>query len=217
MPSKTNLHLSILDAPDRLWTIKRALKLGVKAIHYDVMDGKFVAQKTLPVDELSRLVNASPKHFVDVHLMTRRPERQIQKIAPYADQISFHIEAVSARKAVKILVKNKHIRLGIAINPRTPVVSLRPYLGYLNHVVIMSVQAGQGGQSFIPETYEKIAQVQKLIQASGHKCKIQVDGGVNDQIGPRLVKTGLNQIVVGSYLLKNLKSETIQKVLGQKK
>ncbi|XP_023226541.1 uncharacterized protein LOC111627204 [Centruroides sculpturatus] len=213
----SRIHLSILDAQDRLKTIKQALKIGLKAIHYDVMDGRFVSQKTLPLDELIQLISASPKHYVDVHLMSKRPDRQIRKIAPYVDQISFHIESLSARKIVKLLVKNKHIKLGIALNPRTPVVSLRPYLGHLHHVLIMSVQAGQGGQSFISQTYEKIGQLQKLLQANGQKCLIQVDGGINDANGPKLVQVGVDQIVVGSYLVHNLKRNFVNKVLGQEK
>ncbi len=205
---------SILDSNHKLETIANLLNINIKWIHYDVMDGDFVSKFSLPIEEVKMLIAKSPSHIVDIHLMVSDVKNHLEQFADIADYITFHYEALMTCELEEIVKKFQNLKLGIAINPQTPLSAIKHYLPFLNHVLIMSVEAGLGGQKFINSTIEKITNLKQIIEYENLSCLVFVDGGINDQTGPLAIKNGADVIVCGSYLLNNLDEKTVLKVLG---
>ena len=173
-------------------------------IHLDIMDGTFVPNISFgfPVVEAVARVAEKP---MDVHLMIVQPEKYVERFAKVgASMISFHYEAAKEKTdAVIDLIHSLGVKAGIVINPDCPVESIFPFLGKVDYVLLMSVFAGFGGQSFIEETYARIRAVKAEIKRIGSKALIEVDGGVTPKNAGRLRKAGVDILVAGSAVFRS--------------
>ena len=151
----------------------------VDFIHVDIMDGKFVKNKTMPFSEMKHIYKYTSKRL-DVHLMVEDPSKYIPLYAELNTEfISIHVEIDEDIVNDLELIKSYSIKCGLAINPDTKVSELVPYLPYLDEILVMSVYPGKGGQSFILETESKIKELKALINSYNLNILINVDGGVN--------------------------------------
>jgi ribulose-phosphate 3-epimerase len=171
-------------------------------LHLDVMDGHFVPNLTFgpPVIEKIRLHTKLP---LDVHLMVTNPTEYIDELSRIGvNSISFHQETVFHAHRLLHMIKEKGILAGIALNPATPVHTLKNLLPDLDFVLLMSVNPGFGGQQFLPLVLPKIAELRKISETVNPNLLIEVDGGVNDMNGIDLVKMGADILVAGSFIFK---------------
>jgi len=173
---------------------------GADMIHIDVMDGQFVPNITMGPLIVSA-VRKVTKLPLDVHLMIQHPENYISDFAEAgADMISIHVETCPhLNRSIQILLENKVIP-GVALNPSTPIESLKWIMDQIKYIVIMSVNPGFGGQSFIPNTLEKIRALKQLIIEKNLDIEIQVDGGVNTSTVEQIARSGCNIFVAGSAI-----------------
>lgn len=171
-------------------------------IHLDVMDGMFVPNITIgfPVIESISRIAEKP---LDVHMMVCDPGRYIENLrAAGADIVSVHWEACTHLDRVIGSIREAGMKPAVALNPATPVMLLRDVIRDLDMVLLMSVNPGFGGQSFIPNTVRKVRELRELIEESGSAAVIEVDGGVNLETAPALVEAGADILVAGSYVFK---------------
>ena len=151
----------------------------VDLIHVDVMDGKFVKNKTMPFREMRHVSDYTDKRL-DVHLMVEDPSKYIPLYAELnCEVIYIHVEIDEDIMKDLDMIKKYSIKCGLAINPDTKVSELVPYLPYLDYILVMSVYPGMGGQSFITSVSDKIKEIKDLIKSYNVKCLVNVDGGVN--------------------------------------
>ena len=184
--------------------IKKFNNTEVNLIHLDVMDGKFVNNKSFTASDIKKFNDISKKSF-DVHLMVKNPIKYINDLALLnVNTISFHYEAVKNIEEVIELIKNYGIKVGIAINPKTDISVLIPYLNMIDVVLVMSVEPGYSGQAFIESTYEKVGKLKELININNSKSLIEVDGGVNIENAPLLKEKGTDILVSASFIQNNL-------------
>jgi len=177
--------------------IKELDAYGVKWVHLDVMDGLFVPATTFG-PELIKRIRPITKMFFDVHLMINDPMKHIDSyIDAGADLITFHHEAVENSMDVINYIKKQDIKVGISIKPATPVAEISHLLRFVDLVLIMSVEPGKGGQSFIVEALDKI----KLLKDGNFL--IEVDGGVNEITGKQCIEAGADVLVAGSFVFKD--------------
>ena len=175
---------------------------GADYVHVDVMDGHFVPNITIgsPVVKCIRTWTDLP---LDVHLMIDKPEDYIRQFVDAgADILTVHIEIKGHLHRVIQQIKDCGIKAGIALNPATPADTLQEILPYVDLVLIMTVNPGFGGQKFIDLT-SKIEKTRCMLDAINSEAELEVDGGVNNQIVPLLVKAGVDVIVSGSALFSN--------------
>jgi ribulose-phosphate 3-epimerase len=173
---------------------------GADMIHIDVMDGHFVPNITMGPLVVSA-VRKITKLPLDVHLMVQNPDQYISAFATAgADMISIHAETCNhLNRSVQLLIENKVIP-GVALNPSTPIGTLKWVMPQLKYVLIMSVNPGFGGQSFIPTTLEKINELKQLIIRKKYDIEIQVDGGVNINTVKEIERAGCDIFVAGSAI-----------------
>lgn len=171
-------------------------------LHLDVMDGHFVPNITFGPKMITDLRKLTTQVF-DVHLMISNPEKYIKEFAKAgADYLTVHQEATNHLHRVVSLIKDLGIKAGVALNPATPVSVLEHILPDLDLVLLMSVNPGFGGQTFIPTTLEKVSWVQKRAQAlSLEDLEIQVDGGINRQTISAVIAAGASVCVAGSAVM----------------
>ena len=169
-------------------------------VHVDVMDGKFVDNKTYSIGEILKLSNYMKKPM-DVHLMVNNPKKYIEKLALLnVEYITFHYESVKNVEDVIDLIHNCGLKAGISIKPSTNASEIINYLDKLDLVLVMSVEPGRSGQSFMSSVIYKIESLKKVIDEKGYKTVISVDGGINEETA-RLVKDkGADMVVSASYL-----------------
>ena len=171
---------------------------GLSWVHWDVMDGMFVPNITLGAPVIQRLRNTS-NLFFDVHLMVQAPERYLEDFAKAgADLLVVHAEATTHLHRTLAEIRRLGMRAGVALNPATPLCMLEDVVELLDLVLVMSVNPGFGGQKFIPQCYEKISQVNALLEEKDSKALIQVDGGVDLGNTTGLVAAGAGALVSGS-------------------
>ena len=185
--------------------IPRDLRLlndtDVDYIHVDIMDGKFVENKTMPFREMRHISEYTSKRL-DVHLMVEDPSNYIPLYAELnTEYIVFHVETEEDIEKNLKMIKDYSIKCGLSICPDTKVSSLIPYLPYLDQILVMSVVPGRGGQSFIEETEEKIKEVRKLIESYNLDILINVDGGVNDKTKHMCLDCDI--LTSGSYIVNS--------------
>lgn len=188
--------------------IKEAENAGADYIHIDVMDGHFVPNLTIGPVVVSWLRPLTRLPF-DVHLMIESPEKYMADFAHAgADIITVHQETCIHLHRIVQQIKGLNKKAGVALNPATPVGTLNEILPYLDLVLILSVNPGFGGQSFIETTIQKIAAMRKMIDARGlaAQIEIEVDGGINADIAPRVVEAGANVLVAGSAIFHQKES-----------
>ena len=177
--------------------------LGAEYLHFDVMDGHFVPNISFGVPVL-KSISHTHQMINDVHIMISEPKEFIDKFADAgADIITFHYEACQDDNDVQGVINLIHsfgIKAGLSIKPDTPVEVILPFLDDLELVLIMSVEPGFGGQSFIPESLDKIAFLRKMIDVNDYKCLIEVDGGINEKTAKLCREAGVDILVAGSYL-----------------
>jgi ribulose-phosphate 3-epimerase len=171
---------------------------GAELIHVDVMDGHFVPNITIGVPVVTSLKRIATVPL-DVHLMIENPDQYIGAFAEAgASMMSVHVEAVRHVHRTVQAIKALGAQAGVAINPGTPVVALREIAADVDYVVVMSVNPGFGGQTFIPRSESKIREVRAILDEAGNRAPIEIDGGVDEHNVARVVAAGARIIVAGS-------------------
>ncbi len=172
-------------------------------IHLDIMDGVFVPNISFGMPVVEAVSRHSEKPL-DVHLMIVEPERYTEQFARLgANVITIHQEATRHLHRAVQQKKARKDKAGVSINPATPVSSLEDIIADIDLVLVMSVNPGFGGQAFIDNTYKKLARLREMIELSGSKALIEVDGGVNDRNAAALFDAGADILVAGNYVFKS--------------
>jgi ribulose-phosphate 3-epimerase len=178
--------------------VEMAERGGAELIHVDVMDGHFVPNITIGVPVV-RSLRRIAKVPLDVHLMIENPDLYIGSFAEAgASMVSVHVEAVRHIHRTVQAIRGLGVQAGVAINPGTPVIALREIAADVDYVVVMSVNPGFGGQTFIPRSESKIREVRALLDEAGNSAPIEIDGGVDEHNVARVVAAGARIIVAGS-------------------
>ncbi len=171
--------------------------------HIDVMDGMFVPNISFGIPVI-KAIKKHAKKKMDIHLMIVDPNRYITDFKNAgADILTVHYEACTHLHRTVQAIKAEGMQAGVSLNPHTPIAVLEDVIQDLDLVLIMSVNPGFGGQSFIENTYKKVIQLRDLIDKSGSKAVIEIDGGVNDKNCPKLVAAGADILVAGSFVFKS--------------
>ena len=171
-------------------------------LHMDIMDGVFVPNISFGFPVLEAVAKACTKPL-DVHFMIVHPEQYIQRTAKLgAMMMNVHYEACTHLHRTVQEIHDAGMKAGVTLNPSTPVSVLEDIINDVDMVLLMSVNPGFGGQTFIENTISKVQRLKELIVQSGSKALIEVDGGVQAETAPRLVKAGVDVLVSGSYVFK---------------
>lgn len=182
-------------------------------IHCDIMDGLFVPNISFgfPVIEFVKKIAEKP---LDVHLMIVDPDRYLTRWKETgADILTVQYEACVHLHRTVTEIRRLGMKAGVALNPHTPVTLLKNILPYIDMVLIMTVNPGFGGQTFIQESYNKITELRKMIDSGAYDVLIQVDGGIDTNNAPLLVETGVNVLVAGNTVFSSKDPvETIRKL-----
>ena len=179
-------------------------KLGAEYLHLDVMDGNFVPNISFGAPVISSLRKHSNLVF-DVHLMVNEPDYLIEDFAQFSDIITVHAEASKHLNRTIQLIKSFRKKVGVALNPSTPLDVIKYDLDKIDMVLIMTVNPGFGGQKFIPEMIQKIKDLRKISK----NIDIEVDGGINDKTAKLVKEAGANVLVAGSYIFSGNYKEKI--------
>lgn len=201
---KTLISASILSADFACLgdEINRAVSHGCDMIHFDVMDGHFVPNISYGVPVLKSLKKCTDKPY-DVHLMISNPIDYVDAFADAgADIITFHVEAESDIAATIEKVKARGIKVGLTLKPATPAEVVFPYINDIDMVLVMTVEPGFGGQSFMSDMLDKILAIREKAFELGKDLDIEVDGGIDGTTAPLVKAAGANVLVSGSYLFK---------------
>lgn len=167
---------SILKIKNNQEKINELINSDIDYLHLDVMDGVFVENISLPYDECKKIISKIP---LDIHLMVKDTKKYINEFIKLNPKyISFHIETDNINECINI-IKEKNILVGIAINPKTNIEKILPYLNLIDLVLIMSVEPGYGGQKFINDTLEKIKYLNEYRNENNLNFEIEIDGGIN--------------------------------------
>ena len=170
--------------------------------HIDIMDGVFVPNISYGMPVLKAIAKHAKK-TIDVHLMIVDPDRYIKEFAELgSDILTVHYEACTHLHRTIQAIKAEGMKAGVAINPHTNVDLLKDIIKDIDLVLVMSVNPGFGGQSFIENTFNKVKQLKAIIKQAGAKTLIEVDGGVTDKNAAQLTKAGADVLVAGSYVFK---------------
>ena len=178
--------------------VAEAANAGADYIHVDVMDGQFVPPITIGAQVVAaiRPWTGLP---LDVHLMIKTPERQLEQFAQAgADIITVHIESCPNIRQVVKAIKNLGVRAGVSLNPETPPSAVSKILPEIDLLLVMTVNPGYAGQSFIESTLEKIAELRAELDKKNLAAELEVDGGINVEVAPRVVRAGARVLVAGA-------------------
>lgn len=177
--------------------IKKVERAGADMLHIDVMDGHFVPNITIgPV--VVKYIRRNTQLPLDVHLMIEEPQEFMDSfIEAGSDMLTMHIETINPKRYTLYAkhLKSKEVKLGISLNPNTPLSKIKPLLNIVDFVLVMSVNPGFSGQEFIPAVITKIKQLRAVF-----KGDISVDGGINHKIAGKLINAGANILTSGSYI-----------------
>jgi ribulose-phosphate 3-epimerase len=194
--------------------VAEATKAGADYIHIDVMDGHFVPNLTIgaPVVAAIRRCTDLP---LDVHLMIKAPERLLNQFAGAgADIITVHIEACPHIHRVVQTIKELGVRAGVALNPGTPIDTVQEVLADLDLILVMTVNPGFGGQTFIEAMLDKISRLRAQLDNDNMAAELEVDGGINAEVAPTVVAAGARVLVAGAAVFNSGQTvkEAIQKI-----
>ena len=192
--------------------IKKIEDSGSKYVHIDVMDGVFVPNISFGMPVISSVRKATDL-ILDVHAMIIEPDRYIDDFFKCgADILTFHIEALNEERILKAIEKIHSLgkKVGLSIKPNTPVENIIPYIELIDMVLVMTVEPGFGGQSFIESTMEKV----RAIRSISKTIDIEVDGGINESTIKIANKAGANIFVLGTAFFKNAKNPSALEMIG---
>ena len=195
------ISASFLSSKDVVLDLKKLDQTDVDYIHVDIMDGKFVKNKTMPFSEMKHIYKYTSKRL-DVHLMVDDPKKFIPLYAELnTEYITFHIEVDKDIEECLKLIHKYSIKAGLSIKPSTKVNELIPYLPFIDMILVMSVEPGMGGQEFLIETEEKIREVRALLKEYNSNAVINVDGGINDITSKYCYDADI--LTAGSYIVNS--------------
>ena len=182
--------------------VKQLDRSNADYIHFDVMDGDFVPNLTFGPQFIANIRKYSNKVF-DVHLMINRVEKFLDEyVKSGSDIITFHLEIDENINNIIEKVRGHGVKCGLAIKPKTPWEKIEPYLKSIDQVIIMTVEPGFGGQSFMNDQINKIENISSYIKSHGLNLNIEIDGGINYETGKLCTDAGANILVAGSFLFK---------------
>lgn len=189
--------------------VKMYDKTSIDFIHLDIMDGKFVSNKTFTMGDINAFSKLTTKSF-DVHLMVNNPDKYIDDLSMYnTSYITFHLEAVKKPMDVINHIKGNGIKVGVAIKPGTKVSDVFPLLPYIDLVLVMTVEPGKSGQAFMESNVYKVEALKKEIREKGYNIIVSADGGINDTNINLLKEKDIDMVVSASYLLSGNAEEKI--------
>ncbi|MGN6193374.1 MAG: ribulose-phosphate 3-epimerase [Ginsengibacter sp.] len=181
--------------------------------HLDVMDGRFVPNISFGMSIIKQ-IRKTTSRFFDVHLMILEPEKYVEEFKDAgANSLTVHLEACTHLRRNIQQIKSLEMKAAVAVNPATPVFLLQDVITDLDMVLVMSVNPGFGGQSFIPHSLKKIRELKTLISKTGSSAKIEVDGGISLQNASEIINAGADILVVGNAIFSSENpKETIEKL-----
>lgn len=175
---------------------------GCDMIHLDVMDGHFVPNITFG-PPLVKSLRPHSRLLFDTHLMISRPLRYVKAFADAgSDLLTFHLESEDDPAAVIRAIRELGCSVGISIKPKTPAGALLPFLKEIDMVLVMTVEPGFGGQSFMADMIPKVAELHKLFRTCNPTCRIQVDGGIDSKTAPDIIRAGASILVAGTAVFR---------------
>lgn len=195
-----------MDFTQTLKQLQEVESSKAKWLHVDIMDGHFVPNLSFGPD-ITKQIRKHSKLFMDVHIMVEDAEHYSDVfVEAGANLLTFHLEACKDAESVHRIISKIHhqgCKVGLSIRPQTPVEAVFPYLNVIDLVLIMSVNPGYGGQSFMEESVDRIQRLRKEIDTHQYSVLIEVDGGINAETGLKVAQAGADVLVAGSYVFKN--------------
>ena len=193
--------------------LKKIKEAGADGIHIDVMDGKYVPNTAFPIEKIKSFYNKTSLP-IDIHLMIDKPEEVIDQYLKFnPSYLSFHAETCSEPKKLIKKIKLNNCKVGLAVNSKIPVSSVLPFIDLIDFVLVMTVNAGFGGQKFLEENLVKIKKLNDLRKEKNLFFEIEVDGGITIDNSSKLIDAGADIIVSGTTIFKSSSfSDTINKL-----